>query len=114
MEAHTAMSTTDQMTDFEVDDLDSEPRLTLDLGLREAEALRNWLLKPASDGTTALDDSLVNSVLVELGRAVDSVQATVNVRRELEQAGLNVAHLTDDQVRELGRRVSEAALPAVR
>jgi hypothetical protein len=114
MEAHAAMSTTDQMTDFEVDDLDSEPRLTLDLGLREAEALRNWLLKPASDGTTALDDPLVNTVLVELGRAVDAVQATVNVRRELEQAGLNVAHLNDDQVRDLGRRVSEAALPSVR
>jgi hypothetical protein len=113
-EAHAAMSTTDQMTDLEVNDLDSEPRLTLDLGLREAEALRNWLLKPASDGTTAFDDPLVNSVLVELGRAVDSVQATVNVRHELEQAGLNVAHLTDDQVRQLGRRVSEAALPAVR
>ena len=108
------MSTTDQMTDFEVDDLDSEPRLTLDLGLREAEALRNWLLKPASDGTTALDDPLVNTVLVEVGRAVDAVQATVNVRRELEQAGLSVAHLNDDQVRELGRRVSDAAHPAVR
>jgi hypothetical protein len=114
MEAHAAMSTTDQMTDFELDEFDSEPRLTLDLGLREAESLRNWLLKPASDGTTALDDALVNSVLVELGRAVDAVQATVNVRRELEQAGLNVAHLTDDQVRELGRRVTEASLPSVR
>src|SRR5947209_15083111 len=111
---HAAMSTTDQMTDFEVDDLDSEPRLTLDLGLREAEALRNWLLKPASDGTTALDDPLVNSVLVELGRAVDAVQATVQVRHELEQAGLNVAHLSDDQVRELGRRVSDAALQGIR
>jgi hypothetical protein len=110
MEAHAAMSTTDQMSDFEVEDLDSEPRLTLDLGLRDAEALRNWLLKPASDGTTALDDPLVNSVLVELGRAVDAVQATVQVRRELEQAGLSVAHLSDEQVRELGRRVSDAAL----
>jgi hypothetical protein len=38
----------------------------------------------------------------------------VNVRRELEQAGLDVAHLTDDQVRELGRRVSDAALPGIR
>jgi hypothetical protein len=108
------MSTTDQMPDFAVDDLDGEPRLTLDLGLREAEALRNWLLKPASDGTTALDDPLVNSVLVELGRSVDAVQATVQVRRELEQAGLSVAHLSDDQVRELGRRVSEAALQGIR
>lgn len=108
------MSTTDQLTDLEVDDLDPEPRLTLDLGLHEAEALRTWLLKPAADGTTALDDHLVNSVLVELGRAVDSVQATMNVRRELEHAGLNVAHLSDEQVRELGRRVSDAAFQGIR
>jgi hypothetical protein len=38
----------------------------------------------------------------------------VNVRLQLQQAGLDVAHLTDEQVRELGRRVSEAALPGVR
>src|SRR5207248_9871492 len=107
------MSTTDQMTDFEVDDLDPEPQITLSFGLRDAEALRNWLLKPASDGTTALDDPLVNSVLVELGRAVDAVQATVQVRRELEQAGLSVAHLPDEQVRQLARPVTDAA-PRVR
>ena len=108
------MSTTDQLPDFEVEDLETEPRLTLDLGMQEADALRTWLLKPAADGTTALDDPLVNSTLVELGRAVDAVQAIRNVRRELEQAGLNVAHLTDDQVRELGRRVSDAALHGIR
>jgi hypothetical protein len=42
------------------------------------------------------------------------VHATVNVRRELEQVGLEVAHLSDEQVRELGRRVSDAALPGIR
>jgi hypothetical protein len=108
------MSTTDQMTDTGYQQFDSEFPLALELDLQEAEALRAWLLKATAEGVTSLDDPLVNSALAKLGRAVDSVHATVNVRRELEQAGLEVAHLSDDQVRELGRRVSEAALPGVR
>jgi hypothetical protein len=108
------MSTTDQMNDFEVADFDGEPRLMLDLSLTEAEALRTQLLKPAADGTTSLDDPLVNGALAKLGRAVDALHATVNVRRELEQAGLNVAHLSDDQVRELGRRITDASQPGIR
>jgi hypothetical protein len=108
------MSTTDEMNDFEVADFDHEPRLALDLSLQEAEALRARLLKPAADGTTSLDEPLVNGALAKLGRAVDAVHATVNVRRELEQAGLEVTHLSDEQVRELGRRISEAALPGIR
>ena len=107
------MSTTDQMTD-QFHEFDAETTLALDLELSEAEALRAWLLKATAEGVTSLDDPLVNSALAKLGRAVDTVHATVNVRRELEQAGLEVAHLTDDQVRELGRRVSEAATPGVR
>jgi hypothetical protein len=114
MEACAAMSTTDEMTDLQVDEVRLEPKLTLELGLHEAEALRAWLLKAASDGATSLDDQLVNGALTKLGRAVDAVHATVNVRRELAQAGLDVAHLSDEQVRELGRRVSEAALPGIR
>lgn len=39
-----------------VGDVDHEPTLTLDLALSEAEALRTWLLKPAQDWTTSLDD----------------------------------------------------------
>jgi hypothetical protein len=107
------MSTTDHMTD-QFHGFDSETALALDLELPEAEALRAWLLKATAEGVTSLDDPLVNSALAKLGRAVDSVHATVNVRRELEEAGLEVAHLTDEQVRELGRRVSEAALPGIR
>ena len=91
-----------------------DPRLMLDLGLEEAEALRAWLLKASADGATSLDDPLVGGVLGQLGRAVDAVRAVVNVRLELRQAGLDVAHLSDDQVRELGRRVSDAALPGIR
>jgi hypothetical protein len=107
------VSTIDQMTEPSFAEFDSE-RLMLELELPEAEALRAWLLKATAEGVTSLDDPLVNSALAKLGRAVDGVHATVNVRRELAQAGLDVAHLTDDQVRELGRRVSEAALPGIR
>jgi len=108
------MSTTDQMPESGYQPFDSEPTLALELELQEAEALRAWLLKATAEGVTSLDDPLVNGALTKLGRLVDSVHATVNVRRELEQAGLEVAHLTDDQVRELGRRVSDAALPGIR
>jgi hypothetical protein len=108
------MSTTDQMTEFGVDQLDGAPVLALELELPEAEALRAWLLKATAEGTTSLDDPHVNAALTKLAHAVDGIHASVNVRRELEQAGLEVAHLTDAQVRELGRRVSEAALPGIR
>jgi hypothetical protein len=108
------MSTIDEVTEVEVDEFDDERHLTLDLSLQEAEALRTWLLKPAADGSASLDDPLVNGVLAKLTRAVDAVRSTVNVRRELEQVGLDVAHLSDDQVRELGRRVSEAAHLGIR
>jgi hypothetical protein len=107
------MSTLDQSADSPIDALDPEHRITLDLALDEAEALRLWLLKPAADGSTALDVPLIDGTLTKLARAVDSIRSTLNVRHELEQAGLPVAHLTDDQVRELGRRVSEAAHPGV-
>lgn len=107
------MSTTDQLTD-QFHEFDADTMLALELELQEAEALRGWLLKATAEGVTSLDDPLVNSALAKLGRAVDAVHATVNVRRELEQVGLAVAHLSDDQVRELGRRVSEAAMPGIR
>ena len=108
------MSTIDDMTGPSRAELSSEPRLTLELGLDEAEALRAWLLKASADGATSLDDPVVGGVLAELGRAVDAARAVLNIRLELRQAGLEVEHLSDDQVRDLGRRVSEAALPGIR
>lgn len=108
------MSTTDEMTDPEVNELDPEPQLMLELGFKEAEALRVWLLKADADGTTSLDEPLVSGTLTKLGRAIDGIRATANVRRELQQAGLEIGHLSDEQVRELGRRVSEAAQPGIR
>src|SRR5436309_15364950 len=104
----------DQMTDGGIAELDSGSTLVLELELGEAEALRAWLLKATADGVTSLDDPLVNTALTKLARAVDAIHATVNVRRELEQVGLDVTHMSDEQVPELGRRVSDAALPGVR
>src|SRR4051812_30866438 len=89
-------------------------RLTLEFSLNEADALRSWLLKSVLDGATALDDALVSAALGTISQAVDAAHATSNIRCELEAAGLDVKHLTDEQVRELGRRVSDAAIPAIR
>jgi hypothetical protein len=108
------MSIAEQITEIGPYELDADARITLELPLPEAEALRTWLLKPAADGTTSLDDPVLGGILTKLGRAVDVVRATVNVRRELQQAGLEVSHLSDEQVRELGRRVAEAAHAAIR
>lgn len=108
------MSIAEQITDNGVPDTDPGASIKLDLPLAEAEALRAWLLKPAADGSTSLDDPVLNGMLTKLGHAVDVLRATVNVRRELAQAGLDVARLSDEQVRELGRRVSDAAQPSIR
>ncbi|HUO72257.1 MAG TPA: hypothetical protein VMU39_15925 [Solirubrobacteraceae bacterium] len=108
------MTVTDESTNWARDATDPEPRIRLELELPEAEALRTWLLKAAADGRTSLDDPLVSGALNKLGRAIDMVRATANIRHELDQAGLSVAHLSDEQVRELGRRVSEAVPPSLR
>ena len=113
------MSTIDQTTEHAAESTPSagrrsEPTLALELSLSEAEALRSWLLKPAHDGSTSLDDPLVSRALSRLGLAVDNLLATVNVRRELELAGLEVDQLSDEQVCDLGRRVAEAAAPGIR
>ena len=108
------MSTTDITTDLESNGLGAEPNISVDLGLQEAQALRAWLLKASVDGATSLDDPLVDAALTKLGRAVDTAAAIENVRRELEQAGLDVDRLSDEDVRDLGRRISDAAGPAFR
>jgi len=107
------MSTSDQITEPELADVDPEPRIAFALSLSEAEALRAWLLKSTVNGTSCLDDPPVNHVLTGLAHLLDTIHATENVRRELEQAGLDVAHLSDEQVRDLARRVAEAAQPSL-
>lgn len=108
------MSTTHQPAGLESDGPGAEPSISLDLGLQEAQALRAWLLKATVDGATSLDDPLVDSALTKVGRAVDFVQAIESVRHELEHAGLDVDRLSDEDVRDLGRRISDAAGPAFR
>lgn len=115
------MSTTEQTAELSADQtiehLDEhglEPVATIELTLSEGEALRAWLLKPAHDGSTSLDDPLVSRALTKIGMAVDTVRTTVNVRRELEDAGLPVAHMSDEQVRDLGLRLAQVATAAVR
>ena len=116
------MSTTDQMTDDVVapptgpvfDDAVQEQTIALDLTMSEADALRAWLLKPTKDGSSSLEEPLVSRVLSRLGQELDAVAAATQVRRELQDAGLAVDHLSDEQMRELAHRVAEAARPGIR
>ncbi len=108
------MSVTDQLNDSRLDGNNNEPRLVLDLDLTEAQALRAWLLETELNGASAADTPVVNSALAKLARAVDTAQATVNIRREFQQAGVNLAHWSDEQVLELGRRIAEAVRPILR
>jgi hypothetical protein len=105
------MSAIDQLNESRLDGSNNEPRLVLDLDLSEAQALRAWLLETECGGLSALDTPIVSSALAKLGRAVDTAQATINIRREFQQAGVNLAHWSDEQVLELGRRIAEAARP---
>jgi len=91
-----------------------EPTIALELGLAEAEALRAWLLKPAADGATSLEDPPVSRVLSRLGLEVDNARAAVDVRHELVQAGLSVDHLSDEELRQLGSRIAGATPPGAR
>jgi ketosteroid isomerase-like protein len=83
--------------------------LTLTFTFEEAEALNRWLMKPAQDGALAPDDAAVRPGLMKIRSAVEHAQAIADVRRELEQAGIPTQHLTDQQVAQLGRRISQAA-----
>jgi hypothetical protein len=107
---HAATSVTDQLNDS-LNGHNNEPRLVLDLELTEAQALRAWLLETELNGLSAQDTPVVSTALAKLGRAVDTAQATINIRREFQQAGVNLAHWSDEQVIELGRRIAEAARP---
>ena len=116
------MSTVDETTDPQQstpsasawDEPMSQPAIGLELELAEAEALRAWLLKASAEGATSLDDPHVSRVLSKLGVEVDGARAAVNVRRELVDAGFSVAHLSDDQLRELGGRIADATTPGAR
>jgi hypothetical protein len=88
----------------------TEHGITLELSFPEAQALKAWLLKPAGDGGAALDHEHVKPTLLKLGAALDYVEGVAAVRHELEQAGLAVERLSDEQVADLGRRIAETPL----
>jgi hypothetical protein len=92
----------------------AEALVNLELTLSEAGALRAWLLKPAGDGSTALDDAFVNAAMKKLSGALDRLEAVANVRRELEDAGFPTGDLDDQQVAELGRRIGQVSQRALR
>ena len=91
----------------------AEATVHVELSMSEAGALRAWLLKPAADGSTALDDALVNAALKSIGGALDRVEAVATVRRELEEAGFITGDLDDEQVAELGRRIGQVSQRAL-
>jgi hypothetical protein len=84
--------------------------VTLELTLAEAEAVKSWLLKPAADGSAAIDDENAKSVMVMLGAKLDFIEGVARVRDELEQAGFPTGNLSDEQVAELGRRIAESPI----
>jgi hypothetical protein len=91
-----------------------EATVSVELTISEAGALRAWLLKPTADGSTALDDALVNVTLKKIGGALDRVEAVATVRRELEDAGFSTHDLGDEQVAELGRRIGQVSQLSLR
>jgi ketosteroid isomerase-like protein len=89
--------------------LGSTSQITLTFTFEEAEALNRWMLKPSRDGELAADDREVRPGLMKIRTAVEHAQAIAAVRHELEQAGIPTQHLSDQQVAQLGRRISQAA-----
>jgi ketosteroid isomerase-like protein len=89
--------------------LGSTSQVTLTFTFEEAEALNRWMLKPSRDGELPADDLEVRPGLMKIRTAVEHAQAIAAVRHELEQAGIPTQHLSDQQVAQLGRRISQAA-----
>jgi hypothetical protein len=87
-----------------------EITLELELTLDEAEALKAWLLKPAADGSAAIDDPDAKSVMVQLGAKLDFVSGVSQVRDELEEAGFETDSLSDEQIADLGRRIADTPI----
>jgi hypothetical protein len=90
--------------------VDTRPMVTLELTLAEGEAMKSWLLKPAADGSAAIDDENAKSVMVKLGAQLDFIEGVSRVREELEQAGFATDNLSDEQVADLGRRIAESPI----
>jgi hypothetical protein len=87
-----------------------ELTLTLELSLHEGAALKAWLLKPAADGSAAIDDEHAKSAMVKLGALLDYNTGVAQVREELEGAGFDTADISDDEIAGLGRRIADTPI----
>jgi hypothetical protein len=85
-----------------------ERMLELELTLPEAEALKSWVAKPGSDGSSAMDDPAANGALAKLMRAIDHARSIDVVREALEGAGLPTARLSDAEILVLRERIAKA------
>jgi hypothetical protein len=90
--------------------VDTRPMVTLELTLAEGEAMKSWHLKPAADGSAAIDDEDAKSVMVKLGAHLDFIEGVSRVLEELEQAGFATENLSDDQVADLGPHITESPI----
>lgn len=91
---------------------DADARVVLELDLADAEALHTWLLKASADGVPSLDEPRVSAALAALSRTLDDVHIVESIRRELSDVGISGGHLSHEQVRELGQRISLAVSTA--
>jgi hypothetical protein len=91
----------------------ADQALEFQLTVPEAQALKAWLVKPAGDGSSALDDESLKAVMLKLSGALDYIEGVAKVRHELEQAGFPTDKLSDEQVAQLGHRISSAPLHRV-
>ena len=86
----------------------ADSNFTLELTVDQAQALRSWLVKPAADGSSTMDDEVLKPVLLKLAHELDHRESIHAIRKELEAAGFQTAQLSDEQVAVLGNRISEA------
>ena len=88
----------------------ADSNLHMEFTVTEAQSLRNWLLKPAADGSSTMDDEVLKPVMDRLCHELDHRESVAAVRHELELAGLATARLTDEQVAALSAKISEHKL----
>ena len=88
----------------------ADSNIKMEFTVAEAQALRNWLLKPAADGSSTMDNESLKPLMDKLCHELDHRESVANVRHELEQAGLATARLSDEQVASLSARISEHKL----
>ena len=104
------METTTEAPNGRPDVAPADSALTLELSVAHAQALRRWLVKPAADGSSTMDNEVLKPVLAKLAHELDYREGVATVRQELETAGLQTGPLSDEQVAVLARRISDAKL----